>query len=92
MDRLKSMCGHADAFLGTIALRGDPVGHHTTRLLKLLERYGARELDAALAEALARVAVSVESAAHIVISVPVPAISHLRCSSSTPIRTSRSYV
>jgi transposase len=64
-DRLKSMCRHADAFLGAIALRGDPVGHHTTRLLKLLERYGAQDLDAALSEALARGAVSAESAAHI---------------------------
>jgi hypothetical protein len=64
-DRLRATCSHADAFLGTIARRGDPVAHHTTRLLKLLDRYGAEELDAALADALARGAVSAESVAHI---------------------------
>lgn len=64
-DRLRAMCSHADAFLGTIARRGDPVAHHTTRLLKLLDRYGAEDLDAALADALERGAVSAESAAHI---------------------------
>jgi transposase len=64
-DRLRCACTHADSFLRVIAQRGDPVGHHTVRLLKLLERYGADELDAALVEALSRGAVSAESAAHI---------------------------
>jgi transposase len=64
-DRLRSTCAHANAFLGAIAHRGDPVGHHTARLLKLLDSYGAAELDVALADALGRGAVSAESVAHI---------------------------
>lgn len=64
-DRLRSVCPSADAFLGAIAHRGDPVGHHTARLLKLLDGYGASDLDVALADALERGAVSAESVAHI---------------------------
>lgn len=41
------------------------MGGHTTRLLKLLDRYGAADLDAALAEALTRGAISAASVAHL---------------------------
>lgn len=64
-DRLRSRCPRADAFLEALALRGEPMGGHTSRLLKLLDRYGATDLDAALAEALARGAISAASVAHV---------------------------
>jgi hypothetical protein len=64
-DRLRSACSHADAFLGALVHRGGPIGHQTTRLLKLLDRYGAAEVDAALADAIARGAVSADAVAHI---------------------------
>lgn len=64
-DRLRSACTSAEVFLSTLAQRGDVVGHHTTRLLKLLDQYGASELNTALADALARGAVSSDSVAHI---------------------------
>ena len=51
--------------LEALALRGEPMGGHTSRLLKLLDRYGATDLDAALAEALARGAISAASVAHV---------------------------
>ena len=43
----------ADAFLGVIALHGGHLGGTTSRLLRLLDRYGATQLDAAIALALA---------------------------------------
>ncbi|HWO09449.1 MAG TPA: hypothetical protein VNN80_08215, partial [Polyangiaceae bacterium] len=64
-DRLRDACSHADAFLGALAHRGGPIGHHTVRLLKLLDAYGPAELDAALADALSRGTASAESVAHI---------------------------
>jgi len=64
-DRLRSSCPRANAFIEALALRGEPMGGHTTRLLKLLDRYGAADLDAALGEALARGAISAASVAHL---------------------------
>lgn len=64
-DRLRDACEHADAFLGALAHRGGTVGHHTVRLIKLLDSYGAAELDAALAEALSRGSAGAESVEHI---------------------------
>lgn len=64
-DRLRSVCKHADAMLDALALRGEPLGGQTTRLLQLLDRYGAAELDRAIAEALARGAHSAASVAHL---------------------------
>lgn len=64
-DLLRSACSHADEHFERLALRGEHLGGQTSRLLKLLERYGSAELDRALAEALARGAVGATSVAHI---------------------------
>ena len=64
-DRLRSVCLHADALLDAIALRGGSLGGQTSRLLQLLDRYGAAELDRAIAEALTRGAPSAASVAHL---------------------------
>jgi len=64
-DLLRHQCPQADGFIEALALRGEPLGGHTARLLKLLDRYGRRDLDAALGEALSRGAISAASVAHI---------------------------
>jgi transposase len=64
-DLLRSACKHADDLLEALALRGEPLSGQTSRLLKLLERYGASELDRAIAEAMARGALGATSVAHI---------------------------
>ena len=64
-DRLRSVCLHADALLDALALRGEHLGGQTSRLLQLLDRYGAVELDRAIAEALTRGAPSAASVAHL---------------------------
>lgn len=64
-DRLRSTCRHADALLDALALRNEHLGGHTTRLLQLLDRYGAAELDRAIAEALSRGSPSAASVAHL---------------------------
>lgn len=64
-DRLRATCKHADALLDALALRLENLGGQTTRLLQLLDRYGATELDRAIAEALARGAPSAASVAHL---------------------------
>jgi transposase len=64
-DRLCQACRRADAFIGALATRGLPLSPQTSRLLRLLDRYGAAELDTALAEALERQALSAASVAHI---------------------------
>ena len=64
-DRLRATCASADALLAEIARRGSPVASHTLRLLGLLDRYGASELDAAIADAVRRGAYSAQSVAHI---------------------------
>lgn len=64
-DRLRSACPQADAFLDALAVRGHPLASETTRLLRLLDQVGAAALDGALAEALARGAISAASVAHV---------------------------
>jgi transposase len=64
-DLLRTVCKQADELLDALAVRGESLGTHTTRLLQLLERYGAAELDRAIADALARGAPSALSVAHI---------------------------
>jgi transposase len=64
-DRLRRACAAAEGFLDALARRGVPLGGSTSRLLRLLDRYGTTALDAAMTEALARGALSVQSVAHI---------------------------
>ena len=74
-DRLRSACPHAEAFLDAIALRGGHLGGTTSRLLRLLDRFGTAPLDAAIAEALGRGALSAQSVAHVLdqaTRAPVP--------------------
>ena len=64
-DRLRSVCLHTDALLDALALRGEHLGGQTSRLLQLLDRYGAVELDRAIEEALTRGTPSAASVAHV---------------------------
>lgn len=64
-DRLRSVCKHADALLDVLAQRGERLAGHTARLTQLLERYGAVELDRAIAETIDRGATSAASVAHL---------------------------
>ncbi|MCI0637349.1 MAG: IS21 family transposase [Actinobacteria bacterium] len=64
-DRLRSLCRHAADFLDALARRGHPLLAETRRLLELADRYGAPALDAAIAEALRRGAVSAAAVAHV---------------------------
>jgi transposase len=64
-DRLRHACPQAEAFLDALAVRGHPLASETTRLLRLLDQVGAPALDAALAEARARGAISAASVAHV---------------------------
>ena len=64
-DRLRQACPQAEAFLEALAVRGHPLASETTRLLRLLDQVGAPPLDAALADALARGAISAASVAHV---------------------------
>jgi transposase len=64
-DRLRSACRHADPFIEALALRGENLGGHVSRLLTLLDRYGAHELDLALKDALERGAIGAASVAHV---------------------------
>jgi hypothetical protein len=64
-DRLRHACPQAEPFLEALAVRGHPLAGETTRLLRLLDQVGAPALDAALAEALARGAISAASVAHV---------------------------
>jgi transposase len=63
-DRLRHACPHADAFLDALARRGELVARHTTTLLQLLDEYEAGDLDAALADAVARDTLSAWAIAH----------------------------
>jgi transposase len=64
-DLLRQACPHAERLIEALALRGEPIAGHSHRLGRLLERHGPRDLDAAIAEALARGAVGSASVAHI---------------------------
>jgi hypothetical protein len=63
-DRLRQACPHANAFLEALARRGELVARHTTLLLRLLDEYDPGELDAALADAVTRDALSAWAIAH----------------------------
>jgi transposase len=64
-DRRRHACPHAEPFLEALAVRGQPLAGETTRLLRLLDQVGGPTLDAALAEALGRGAISAASVAHV---------------------------
>jgi transposase len=64
-NRLVASCASAHAFLVQVARHGGHLGGTTTRLLHLLDRYGAAELDAAIGEAHERNAFAAQSVAHI---------------------------
>lgn len=64
-DRLRAACKNADPLLEALAVRGEPLCGQTQRLLRLLERYGAKELDQAMAEAIARGTPTASSVAHV---------------------------
>jgi len=64
-DVLRAALKHAPAFLHALVTRTSSLGYDVNRLTQLLERYGARELDMALEEALAKGAISVASVAHV---------------------------
>ncbi len=64
-NRLMAACASAEAFLQKVAVHGGHLGGTTTRLLHLLDQYGAAELEAALAEAHRRGAFAAQSVAHV---------------------------
>jgi len=64
-DRLRSACQSADPFVEALALRGENLGGHVSRLLTLLDRYGPAEVEIALKDALARGAIGAASVAHL---------------------------
>lgn len=64
-DLLRTVSKSADRLLAALAERGENLGGHTTRLLSLLDRYGARELERAVADAIARGAISADAVAHV---------------------------
>jgi len=64
-DRLRAAVPETDRIFEALALRGDNLGASTSRLLGLLDDYGAEELRAAVAEAVAREAFGAGSVAHI---------------------------
>ncbi len=64
-DRLTASCSAVRAFLVEVLRHGGHLGGTTTRLLHLLDRYGAAELDAAVAESHGRGAFAAQSVAHI---------------------------
>lgn len=64
-DRLRAACPSADPFIEALALRGEHLGGQVARLLKLLDRYDAGEVEAALQDALGRGAIGAASVAHV---------------------------
>jgi transposase len=64
-DRLRGACPSAAAFLDALARRGEPIGPHAARFARLLDDHGAAAVEAAMAEALERGAVSAASVAHL---------------------------
>jgi transposase len=63
--RVITSCQSADKFYEQLVIRGAHLGGATARLLKLLEQYGPRMLDAAIGEALQRDAIGPAAVAHI---------------------------
>jgi hypothetical protein len=80
--RLAAACPQATAFLEQVAIHGGHLGGTTARLLRLLDVYGAPDLDDALVAARQRGAFSAQSVAHILdqrrrgrgASVPLPPV------------------
>jgi transposase len=64
-DRLRHAVPTVGALLERLAVRGEPLGPHVTRLLQLLDDYGAAELAAAVDAALARDAPGAGGIAHL---------------------------
>lgn len=64
-NRLFAVCPAAKAFLGEVALHGGHLGGTTSRLLRLLDLYGAPALDGAIRDAHERGAFRAESVAHV---------------------------
>ena len=64
-NRLMVACPSASSFLDKVALHGGHLGGTTTRLLHLLDQYGAVELERALTEAHQRGAFAAQSVAHV---------------------------
>jgi hypothetical protein len=64
-NRLFAVCPAAKAFLAEIALHGGHLGGTTSRLLRLLDLYGAAPLDMAIRDAHDRGAFRAESVAHV---------------------------
>lgn len=64
-NRLFAGCPAAQPFLAEIAKHSGHLGGTTSRLLRLLDQYGATELDSALADAHRRGAFAAQSVAHV---------------------------
>jgi len=64
-DRLRAAVPETDALFDVLALRGDNMGYHTSRLLRLLDAYGAEELRQATRTAIECEAYSSGSIAHV---------------------------
>jgi hypothetical protein len=62
-DRLRAAVPETDDLFAALAQRGEALGHHTVRLKKLLDEYGAEELRAAVRAALTRRAPNAGAAA-----------------------------
>jgi hypothetical protein len=63
--RILQACPHAEPFFTELCRRNQPLAPQTTRLGRLLDVHGAQALDAAIAQACERGAVSAASVAHI---------------------------
>jgi transposase len=64
-DRLRASCKSADALIEALSRRNEHLGGQVARLLKLLDRYGAAELETAIKSALERGAIGAASVAHL---------------------------
>jgi transposase len=64
-DWLRAVAPETDELFAALAQRGETMGHHTVRLQKLLDKYGAEELRAAVRLALTRRSPSAGAVAHI---------------------------
>jgi len=64
-DRLRTAVPRTDRIFEALAARGESLGHHTVRLLHLLDEYGAEELAAAVQAAVERQAWGAGCVAHI---------------------------
>lgn len=65
-NRLFAACQNGEAFLQQVAVHGGHLGGTTSRLLRLLDECGAKDVDTAIAEAHQRGAFAAQSVAHII--------------------------